>query len=108
MEWSIKFLNEKVKAEFLSLPDDIRARFYNFEDLLKQVGIEKLGPKRVKHLRGKLWEIRMTGRDGIGRVIYVTASGRRMVVLHAFMKKTQKTPASAIALAEQRAREMDQ
>ena len=54
----------------------------------------------------KLWELRLTGRDGIARALYVTAIGRRMVVVRAFVKKTQKTPRSEIELALQRAKEV--
>ncbi|WP_337993407.1 MULTISPECIES: type II toxin-antitoxin system RelE/ParE family toxin [unclassified Bradyrhizobium] len=55
---------------------------------------------------GKLWELRLTGRDGIARALYVTAIGRRVVVLRAFMKKTQKTPRTEIELALRRANEI--
>jgi phage-related protein len=51
--------------------------------------------------------MRMIGRDGIARAIYVTATGRRVVVLHAFIKKTQKTPARALATARERAKEVE-
>jgi phage-related protein len=50
--------------------------------------------------------MRISGRDGIGRAIYVTAIGRRVVVLHAFIKKKQKTQNAALDLAEQRAKEV--
>jgi len=60
----------------------------------------------VKPLRDKLWEMRMTGRDGIARAVYVLASGGRIVIVHAFVKKTQKTPAAALALALERAKEI--
>jgi len=50
--------------------------------------------------------MRLTGRDGIARAIYVTATGRRVVVVHAFVKKSQKTPRAALELAEQRAKEI--
>jgi phage-related protein len=50
--------------------------------------------------------MRLGGRDGIGRAIYVTAVGRRVVVAHAFMKKTQETPRAALALAERRAKDI--
>ena len=60
----------------------------------------------VKHLEGKLWEMRMKGRDGIARAIYLTATGERVVVVHAFMKKTQKTPAAALEVARERAKEV--
>jgi phage-related protein len=60
----------------------------------------------VKHLEDKLWELRMTGRDGIARAIYVTASGRRVVILRAFVKKAQKTPRQELELARQRAKNL--
>jgi phage-related protein len=60
----------------------------------------------VKHLEGKLWEMRMKGRDGIARAIYVVDTGERVVVVHAFVKKTQKTSRNALELARQRAREV--
>ncbi len=60
----------------------------------------------VKHLEGKLWEMRMKGRDGIARAVYVTASAERVVVVHAFVKKTQKTPRRALEIARMRAKEV--
>jgi phage-related protein len=56
----------------------------------------------VRFLQEKLWEMRMTGRDGIARAIYVARSGRQIVVLHVFTKKTQKTPRRAIQVATER------
>ena len=73
---------------------------------IASVGLESLSEPRVKHLEGKLWELRLTGRDGIARALYVTAIGRRVVVVRAFVKKTQKTPRSEIELALQRAKEV--
>jgi phage-related protein len=55
----------------------------------------------------RLWEIRLTGRDGIARALYVTAGDRRVVVLRVFQKKTQKTPRREIELALQRAKELE-
>jgi phage-related protein len=60
----------------------------------------------VKHLEGKLWELRLTGRDGIARALYITAIGRRVVVVRAFVKKTQRTPRAEIELALRRAKEI--
>lgn len=71
------------------------------------VGLERVREPHVKHLDGKLWEMRLTGRDGIARALYVTATGRRIIVLHAFVKKSQKTPAAALALAMARMKEVD-
>ena len=60
----------------------------------------------MKHLEGKLWELRLTGRDGISRALYVTAFGRRVVVVRAFVKKTQKAPRAEIELALRRAKDI--
>jgi phage-related protein len=60
----------------------------------------------VKHLEGKLWEMRMNGRDGIARAIYAPTTRERVVVVHAFEKKTQKTPARALEIARERAKEV--
>jgi phage-related protein len=73
---------------------------------IASAGLESLGASHVKHLEGKLWELRLTGRDGIARALYVTAIGRRVVVVRAFMKKTQKTPRAEIELALRRANEI--
>ena len=60
----------------------------------------------VKHVQGKLWEMRMKGKDGIARAIYVTAERERVVVVHALIKKTQKTPARALDVGRTRAKEV--
>jgi phage-related protein len=60
----------------------------------------------VKHLEGPLWEMGMKGKDGISRAIYVTAAGPRVVVLRAFVKKTQRAPRSELDIARRRAKEV--
>ena len=60
----------------------------------------------MKHLESKLWEIRVKAASGISRVIYVTATGRRVVIVRAFVKKTQKTPRRELELARERAKEV--
>jgi phage-related protein len=61
---------------------------------------------QVKPLGKQLWEMRMSGKDGIARAIYMLATRKRIVILHAFVKKTQKTPPAAIRLALKRAKEL--
>ncbi len=104
MRWVVETFDPTVDAEISSLPVDIRARFVRLTELIAQVGFEALPRDGVKHLEDRLWELRMTGRDGIARAIYVTAQGRRVVVLRAFIKKTQKTPPRELAIARQRAK----
>jgi phage-related protein len=106
MQWSVQTLNMSVDAEIEALPADMRARLVRLSELIEQFGFESLPNGSVKHLDDKLWELRITGRDGISRAIYITASGRRVVILRVFVKKSQKTPARELDLARRRAKEV--
>jgi phage-related protein len=106
MPWRVELLNETVAAEIAALPEDMQARFVRLADRITLVGLQGLREPHVKHLEGKLWELRLTGRDGIARALYVTAIGQRVVVVRAFIKKTQKTPRAEIELALERAKEI--
>jgi phage-related protein len=106
MKWRVEALNDTVRGELDALPLEIRARLIRLERMISQIGLETLREPYVKHLDGKLWEMRVTGRDGIARAIYVTAIGRRVVILRAFIQKTQQTPRSEIDLAQRRAKEV--
>lgn len=106
MGWTVEFLDEDVKAALGALPADIRARFVRITELIQSYGIERVREPYVKHLEGPLWEMRMKGKDGIARAAYVTASGQRVVVVHVFRKKTQKTPRREIEMAQKRAKEV--
>ena len=105
MSWQVEILNGTVAEEIEALPADMQARFLRLADRIVQVGLENVGEPNVKHLEGKLWEMRLTGRDGIPRALYVTATGKRVIVLRAFVKKTQTTPRAEIDLALRRAKE---
>lgn len=94
--------------ELEALPADIRARFIRISELIAAVGFERVGAPHIKHLTGPLWEMRMKGRDGISRALYVTVPEKRVVVVRVFVKKTQKTPKREIDLALQRAKEVMQ
>ncbi len=107
MRWAFRTLNAIVDAEIKALPSDMQARFLRFAEIIAQHGFEALPREAVKHLDGKLWELRMIGRDGISRAIYMTAAGRRVVVLRVFIKKTQKTPARELEIARQRAKDVE-
>ena len=106
MSWSVEILNEVVVEEIAALPADMQARFIRLSERISAAGLESLGEPHVKHLVGKLWELRLTGRDGIARALYVTAFGRRVVVVRAFVKKSQKTPPGEIELALRRAKKV--
>jgi phage-related protein len=106
MPWTVETLNDVVDAELEELPADIRARFVYVSRLIEDFGLERVREPHVKHLRGPLWEMRMTGRDGIARAINVAASGKRVVIVRAIVKKSQKTPNREINLAMKRAKEV--
>jgi phage-related protein len=107
MPWRVEILNEIVAEEIAALPADMQARFIRLSERIAEVGLESLGEPHLKHLEGKLWELRLTGREGIARALYVTAIGRRVVIVRAFVKKTQKTPPAEIKLALRRAKEIE-
>lgn len=106
MAWIVETLNSIVDAELEQLPADMRARLVYISRLIEEFGLERVREPHVKHLRGPLWEMRMKGRDGISRALYVTAVGQRVVIVRVFVKSTQKTPANEIKLALKRAREL--
>ena len=108
MPWTVETLNDVVDAELQQLPADMRARFVHISRLIEEFGLNEVREPHVKHLRGFLWEMRIKGRDGISRALYVTAAGQRVVIVLVFVKKTQKTPSREIDLALKRARELHQ
>jgi len=105
VSWTVEILNRSVASELDDLPDDIRARFYRIVELLETFGLSQVREPHNKHLEDKLWEMRMKGRDGIARAIYLAAHGQRLVVVHAFIKKTPRTPRGSLELARRRAAE---
>lgn len=106
MAWSVETLNDVVDAELEALPVDMLARFRYISLLIEEFGLERVREPHVKHVRGPLWEMRMKGKDGISRALYVTAVGPRVVVVRVFVKKTQKMPNREIELALKRAKEI--
>ncbi len=100
------FVSKVAEAEVYALPADMLARFLRIGDLIRDQGLIAMREPHVKHLVGKLWEIRVKGRDGIARSIYATASGQRVVILRTFIKKTQATPPREIDLALARLKEL--
>jgi phage-related protein len=104
MGWTVETLNETVDAEVEALPSDMRARLARMADLIEQMGPEHVGQPHVKHIQGRLWEMRFKGRSGISRALYVVAAGTRVVIVRVFVKKTEKTPRREIDLALARAK----
>jgi phage-related protein len=94
------------RAELAALPADLRARLARIAELIEAVGLPCVKEPHVRHIRGPIWEIRLKGKAGIARELYITTKEKRVVILRAFVKKTEKTPAGEIELALQRAKEL--
>lgn len=105
--WTVETLNAAVDAEIQALPKDLRARLVHITALIQAAGLENVPPNYVKHLEGRLWELRLKARSGIAREIYVTVTGKRIVIVKAFVKKTQKTLLKEVATARERAKELE-
>ena len=106
MGWRVDILDGRVQRELDGPAKDIRARLLGIVELIETEGLHALHGQQVKHLEGKLWEMRVKGKDGIATAIYVTATGERVVIVHAFQKKTQHTPLQALETARSRAKEV--
>ena len=105
MTWRVKLL-PIAEEELMALPADMRARFVHISELLEDLGPQNVGMPHIRYLGDKLWEMRMTGRDGIARAVYVARTGKLLTVLHVFIKKTQKTPRKNIEIAYERLRSL--
>ncbi|MGA3054950.1 MAG: type II toxin-antitoxin system RelE/ParE family toxin [Candidatus Korobacteraceae bacterium] len=107
MGWTVETLNETVDAEVDALPEDMRARLARIAHLIEEKGLERVGEPHVKHIEGRVWEMRLKGRSGISRALYVTGTSRRAVIVRVFTKKTDKTPRREIELALTRAKSVE-
>lgn len=77
MAWTVETLNETVDAELAELAADMRARLVRISELIESVGLANVKEPHVRHVRGPLWEIRLKGKSGIARALYVTAKEQR-------------------------------
>lgn len=102
--YQIEFVNENARKELLDLPKKIRAKAFALLDRMKSIG-PNLGMPFTRSLNNGLFEVRAKGEEGIGRVLFCTRIGRRIIVLHCFVKKTQKTPQKEIEIALTRLKE---
>ena len=103
--WSIDYYCEKVRLDVENLPVGIRASYARLTGLLMEFGLGLRMP-HSKSMGDGLFELRPRGPEGIARVMYCTRIGRKIVVLHVFIKKTQKTPKRELEIARQRQREV--
>lgn len=104
MEYSIVYLNEQVQQEILALPKTLAARYVVLTARMTAVG-PNLGEPHTKAMGNGLFELRLKGAEGIARVFYCTVVGRRIIMLHGFVKKSGPTPQRVLELAMARMKE---
>ena len=105
MKWKIAFFNKKVESETLAFPTGILANLIHIMDLIEQFG-PALGKPHTSPMGSGMFEIRAKGKEGIGRSLFCSIAGNEIVILHSFIKKTQKTPKKDLALARRRMKEL--
>lgn len=105
MSFDIEYFHPRVLEEIEGWPVDVLADYARLVELLAEHGPSL----RLPHSRAMgdgLFELRPRGRSGIGRAFYCFLVRRRIVVLHAFIKKAQQTPDRDLKLARRRQKEL--
>ena len=107
MKWSIEYYNSELENEILSLPEGLLARYLRLTDLMLEFG-SNLGMPHTRFLGEGLIELRIKSKEGIARVFYCTLVGKRIMMLHLFIKKTDKIPKKEMQIAKSRMKEIQQ
>ena len=105
MTWTVTFYSRKVEDEILALPAGFVARFVRYAERMQAFGPD-LGMPHTRAMGDGLFELRLKSAEGIARVFYCTTVGRRIVVLHQFVKKTARTPRREVQIARRRMKDL--
>ena len=105
MDFEIKYYSKSVQAQILELPDTLAARYIVLTRRMIAIG-PNLGVPHTKAMGGGLFELRLKGAEGIARVFYCALIGKRIVMLHSFVKKSQRTPQQELDVAQSRLKEI--
>ena len=105
MDYTITYYSGEVQKRILELPDTLAARYIVLTRRMVALG-PNLGEPHTKAFGSGLFELRLKGAEGIARVFFCTLVGRRIVMLHSFIKKSNKTPPREREIAEARMKEV--
>nr|WP_284694586.1 type II toxin-antitoxin system RelE/ParE family toxin [Geomonas sp. Red32] len=105
MNWTISYYSDSLQQDILGLPSGLLARFLRCTDRMLVHGPD-LGMPHTRPMGDGLFELRVRGPEGIARVFYCTVVGKKIVMLHQFIKKTEKTPSKELATARGRMKEV--
>jgi phage-related protein len=106
VSWRVTFYSAALQEELLQLPAGFVARFLRYAERMEMYGPD-LGMPHTRAMGGGLFELRLKAKEGIARVFYCTLVGRRIVMLHQFIKKSEKTPRRELDVARKRMKEMN-
>ncbi|EHK6027579.1 type II toxin-antitoxin system RelE/ParE family toxin [Vibrio parahaemolyticus] len=104
MSWKVEFY-DGVEDAILDMPPKLQARMLKLLELIEKHGAN-LGEPHTKSMGDGLFEIRAKAQEGIGRGLFCYLDGKKISVLHVFVKKSQKTPQKDIKLAKERMKEV--
>lgn len=104
MDWKVEFYKD-VNKQILTMPPGILARFIRLLELMEKHG-PNLGAPHTQSLSHGLFELRAKAKEGIGRGIFCYDNGRKVHILNAFVKKSQKTPKEILRIAKLRMKEV--
>jgi phage-related protein len=106
MNYQLLFFNAKVQASIEAWPAGISASFVRIAEQMVISG-PNLGMPYTRPFGDGLFEIRAKGAEGIGRAFFCCIVGRRVIILHGFIKKTQTTPSKELEIARKRLKEIN-
>lgn len=104
MNWTITYYSNSLQEEILAMPAGFLGRYLRYADRMEVYGPD-LGMPHTRAMGDGLFELRLKAAEGIARVLYCTIVGRKIVMLHQFIKKTDKTPARERETARRRMKE---
>lgn len=105
MNWKVTFYSPRLEEEILQLPAGFLARFVRYAERMEVYGPD-LGMPHTRAMGHGLFELRLKAAEGIARVFYCTIVGRKIVMLHQFTKKAEKTPRKELEVARRRMEEV--
>jgi phage-related protein len=105
MDYQISYYNEALQEEIYELPKTLVTRYVMLTQRMIAIG-PNLGEPHTKAFGNSLFELRLKGAEGIARVFYCTLVGKRIVMLHSYVKKSERTPLREIETAEARLKEV--
>jgi len=104
MDFEITYYSTKVQEQIIELPDTLAARYIVLTRRMLAIG-PNLGEPHTKSMGSGLFELRLKGAEGIARVFFCMLIGKRIVILHSFIKKTDRTPKRELEIAQDRMKE---